>query len=195
MLESAPAHHSRTTGHKIAWDRTTILTTTRYKTQLDLTEHTAIKTRNPLLNRTDSAPTCSRLWDPIIPKIACTIKPRPAGISFPKKKWFYYFSIFYYFRFLLLTSVKESTASPQLTDTTPTNHLHDWHWHQLIIFMTGTDTTQPFIRDVRNFNILLNMSNHVLIYCSWGKGTQKKNSAFNSFGKQWHRPRPFLAIP
>ena len=40
--QSAPAHHSRTTGHNIAWDRTTILTTTRYKTQLDLTEHTAI---------------------------------------------------------------------------------------------------------------------------------------------------------
>ena len=34
----------------------------------------------------------------------------------------------------MLTSVKESTASPQLTDTTPTNHLHDWH-----------DTTHPFI--------------------------------------------------
>ena len=84
--QSAPAHHSQTTGHKIAWDRTTILTTTRYKTQLDLTEHTAIKSRNPSLNRTDSAPTCSKLWDPIIPKIACTIKPRPAGISFPKKK-------------------------------------------------------------------------------------------------------------
>ena len=83
--QSAPAHHSRTTGHKIAWDRTTILTTTRYKTQLDLTEHRAIKTRNPSLNRTDSAHTCSKLWDPIIPKIACTIKPRPGGISFLKK--------------------------------------------------------------------------------------------------------------
>ena len=72
-------------GHKIACDRTIILTTTRYKTQLDLTEHTAIKTRNPSLNRTDSAPTCSKLWDPILPKIASTLKPRPAGISFPKK--------------------------------------------------------------------------------------------------------------
>ena len=80
--QSAPAHHSPTTAHKIAWDKTTILTTTRYKTQLDLTEHTAIKTRNPSLNRTGSAPKCSKLWDPIIP----TIKPRPAGISFPKKK-------------------------------------------------------------------------------------------------------------
>ena len=49
--QSAPAHHSRTTGHKTAWDRTTILTTTRYKTQLDLTEHTAIKTINPSLSR------------------------------------------------------------------------------------------------------------------------------------------------
>ena len=28
----------------------------------------------------------------------------------------------------MLTSVKESTASPQLTDTTPTNHLDDWHY-------------------------------------------------------------------
>ena len=37
--QSAPAHHSRTTGHRIAWDRTTILATTRYKTQLDLTGH------------------------------------------------------------------------------------------------------------------------------------------------------------
>ena len=65
--QSAPAHHSRTTGHKIAWDRATILTTTRYKTQLDLTDHTTIKTRNPSLNRTDSAPTCSKFWYPIIP--------------------------------------------------------------------------------------------------------------------------------
>ena len=49
---SAPAHHLRTTGHKIVWGRTTILTTTRYETQLDLTEHTAIRTRDPWLNRT-----------------------------------------------------------------------------------------------------------------------------------------------
>ena len=45
----------------------------------------------------------------------------------PQEEVIYNFSIFYYFRFLLLTSVKESTPLP------------------LIIFMTGTDTTQPFI--------------------------------------------------
>ena len=50
------------------------------------------------------------------------------------------------------------------------------------------------IRDVQNFNILLNMSDHVLVYCSWGQGTQKKIAAFNSFGKQWHRPRPILGF-
>ena len=44
------------------------------------------------------------------------------------------FSIFYYFRLVLLTSVKKLTASPQVTDTLP-----------LIIFMTGTDTHQHFI--------------------------------------------------
>ena len=49
-------------GHKIAWDTTKILTATRYKTQLDLTiQNTAIKTRNPSLNRANSAPTCSKL--------------------------------------------------------------------------------------------------------------------------------------
>ena len=81
--KSATAHHTRTTGHTIAWNDTTILTTTRSKTQLDLTEHAAIQIRQPPLNRTDSAPLCSKLWDPILPKIAKSFKPRPAGISIP----------------------------------------------------------------------------------------------------------------
>ena len=57
--ESAPAHNSRTTCHTIAWkswNDTTILTSTQSKTQLDLTEHAAIHTRQPPLNRTYSAP-------------------------------------------------------------------------------------------------------------------------------------------
>ena len=91
--QSAPAHHSRSNGHKIAWDRTKILTTIRYETQLDLTEHTAIKTRDPSLNRTDSAPKSSELWDPIILKIACTIKPTPAASASPRSD----FIIFVYF--------------------------------------------------------------------------------------------------
>ena len=107
--QSAPAHHSRTTGRKIAWDRTTILTTTRYKTQLDLTEHTAMKTRNPSLNRTDSAPTCSKLWDPIIPKIACIIKPRPEEDWHMPIESFQYFiilfrvnQVFTFYHFIML---------------------------------------------------------------------------------------------
>ena len=60
-IQSALAHHSRTTGHKVAWDRTTILTTTRYKRQLDLAEHAAIKTKDPKLNRTNSAPNAVNL--------------------------------------------------------------------------------------------------------------------------------------
>ena len=58
------------------WDRTTILTTTRYKTQLDLTDYAAMKTRDPSLNRTDSAHKYSKLWDPIIPEFACTINDK-----------------------------------------------------------------------------------------------------------------------
>ena len=57
-IQSAPAHQSRTTGHKREWDITTILTTTRDKKQLDLTEHAASKTRDPHLTvqTLDSAP-------------------------------------------------------------------------------------------------------------------------------------------
>ena len=50
-------HRPLDTSHKIVigWDRTTILTTTIYKRQLDLTEHTAIKMSDTSLSRTDSA--------------------------------------------------------------------------------------------------------------------------------------------
>ena len=41
----------------------------KYKIQLDIAEHAAIKTREPSLNCTDNAPECSKLWAPIIPKI------------------------------------------------------------------------------------------------------------------------------
>ena len=67
--QSAPAHHSRTTGHKIAWDRTTTLTTTRSEKQLDLTEHTAINTRYPSLHRTDSALHALNSGTPLYPKL------------------------------------------------------------------------------------------------------------------------------
>ena len=83
--KSAAAHHSRTTGHAIGWNDTTILTQTRSRSQLDLTEHAAIQTRKPSLNRTDGAPLCNKLWDPILPKIANSFKPRPTGITFPRR--------------------------------------------------------------------------------------------------------------
>ena len=36
---SDPAHHSNTTSYTIGWTNTTIMTQTRTKSQLDLTEH------------------------------------------------------------------------------------------------------------------------------------------------------------
>ena len=78
-----PAYHARTTGHTLAWDRTTILTTTKYASQLDLTEHAAIKMRDPIINRTNSVPTCSSQWDPVLPKIVKSFRPRSAGITLP----------------------------------------------------------------------------------------------------------------
>ena len=81
-IKSAIAHHALTNRHTPAWDRTTILTSTRCRSQLDLTEHAAIKLRKPTINRVRSAPLCSQLWDPVLPKIAANFKPRNAGISF-----------------------------------------------------------------------------------------------------------------
>ena len=80
-IKSAPAHHALTTGHNIAWNRTTVLTSTRTRSQLDLTEHAAIQTRKPPINRVDRAPKCTHLWNPILPKIASTFHPSTAGIS------------------------------------------------------------------------------------------------------------------
>ena len=81
-IKSAPAHHSLTTGHRIAWNDINILKALPSRSHLDLTEHAAIHCRNPLMNRTDSAPKCSSLWNPILPKIAKSLKPKPSGISF-----------------------------------------------------------------------------------------------------------------
>ena len=81
-IKSAPAHHSLTTGHRIAWDDIHILKSLPSRSHLDLTEHAAIHTRNPTMNRTDSAPKCSSLWNPILHKIAKSLKPIPSGISF-----------------------------------------------------------------------------------------------------------------
>ena len=81
-IKSAPAHHSLTTGHNIAWNDIKILRTLTSRSQLDLTEHAAIQTLNPSMNRTDRGPQCSALWDPILPKISLSLKPKSSGIHF-----------------------------------------------------------------------------------------------------------------
>ena len=72
-LFRCPAHHVRTTGHN----------THNYKIKENIRPRRPCsnKDERPLSNRTDSAPKCSKLWDPIQPKIVI-IKPRHAGISF-----------------------------------------------------------------------------------------------------------------
>ena len=82
-IKSAPAHHALTTGHNIDWNNITILKSLSSRSHLDLTEHAAISTRRPSMNRTDAAPKCSSLWDPILPKIASTFNPKPSGVHFP----------------------------------------------------------------------------------------------------------------
>ncbi|XP_063688177.1 uncharacterized protein LOC134821364 [Bolinopsis microptera] len=81
-IKSAPAHHALTTGHTISWNNIEVLKSLTSRSQFDLTEHAAIQIRQPAMNRTDRAPKCSSLWDPILPKIAKSLKSRPSGISF-----------------------------------------------------------------------------------------------------------------
>ncbi|KAL5252087.1 hypothetical protein ACHWQZ_G015033 [Mnemiopsis leidyi] len=81
-IKSAPAHHSLTNGQRIAWNDINILKTLPSRSHLDLTEQAAIHIRNTSMNRTDSSPKCSSLWNPILPKIAATLKPNPSDITF-----------------------------------------------------------------------------------------------------------------
>ena len=72
-IKSAPAHHALTTGHTISWNNIEVLKSLTTRSQLNLTEHAAIQIRQPSMNRTDRAPKCSSLWDPILPKIASSL--------------------------------------------------------------------------------------------------------------------------
>ncbi|KAL5261853.1 hypothetical protein ACHWQZ_G007530 [Mnemiopsis leidyi] len=80
-VKSAPVHHSLITGHRIAWNDINILKTLPSRSHLDLTEQAAIHITNPSMNRTDSALKCSSLWNPILPKIAATLKPTPKSAA------------------------------------------------------------------------------------------------------------------
>ena len=82
QIKSALAHHANTTGHKIGYNRTQILASTRTRGQLDLTEQAAIHIRKPAINRADRVPKCHTLWNPILPKIAASFRPIPAGLNF-----------------------------------------------------------------------------------------------------------------
>jgi hypothetical protein len=82
-IKSAHAYHFLTTGHNIDWNNIKILKSLPSRSHQDLTEHAAINVRNPTMNRTDRAPKlCSKLWNPILPKIAKSLKPTSSWISF-----------------------------------------------------------------------------------------------------------------
>ena len=76
--KSTPAHHSLTTGHRIVRNNINLLKSLPQRPHLNSTEHAAIHVRNPAMNRTDSAPKCSSLWDPILTKISKSLKPTPS---------------------------------------------------------------------------------------------------------------------
>ena len=63
------------------------MTQTWTRSQLDLTEQAALQTRKPSLDRTNGAPLCSKLWDPLILRISLSFKPRVAGISLPTHRF------------------------------------------------------------------------------------------------------------
>ena len=66
------------TGHRIARNNIYLLKSLPQRSHLNLTEHATIHVRNPDKNKTDSAPKCGSLWDPILTKITKSLKPTPA---------------------------------------------------------------------------------------------------------------------
>ena len=52
-------------------------------------EYAAINTRNPSMNRTDNAPKCSSLWNPILSKIAEILKLFPPELPSPPPRQFF----------------------------------------------------------------------------------------------------------
>ena len=80
-LTSAPAKHSRDTGHSIDWNGTSILCTVKSRAQLDFAEHMAIIGRKPSMNRTLVGPRVNHIWDTLAPKICASFKKKPSDIS------------------------------------------------------------------------------------------------------------------
>ena len=79
-IKSAPALHAHITEHTIGWNDTSILTIVKTRPQLDLVEHAAIKTLNPIFNINLAGPHINTLWNPILPKICESLKSRPSNV-------------------------------------------------------------------------------------------------------------------
>ena len=75
---SAVAHHAHTTGHTIDFKSTHILSSLTKSSQLDLTEHAAIKIICPSLNKLHSAPNINNQWTDLLPTIKNSFRPRLA---------------------------------------------------------------------------------------------------------------------
>ena len=80
-MKSAPAIHARESGHTMDWNSTSILSSSSSCLSLNLLEQAAIHTLQPAINRTDKVPTVNLQWTHLLPRIANSFKPRPAGIS------------------------------------------------------------------------------------------------------------------
>ena len=81
QIVSGPAHHAIAERHTIDWNNVNILTTTNSRYQLDLLEHSAIRSRDCTMNRNTAAPNINPLWDPLLSKINSTYRPRPSNIT------------------------------------------------------------------------------------------------------------------
>ena len=103
-IKSAPAKHSHDMQHNIDWSNTTILTTAADRNQLNLlqstpatqpatpatqplqlnllqsTQHAAISTYNPPMNRQHKGPRVSPMWKTILDKITSDFSPTTADI-------------------------------------------------------------------------------------------------------------------
>ena len=80
-IKSAPAKHGREHGHAINWKATSILTTSEFKGQLSLLEHTAITTLKPGMNIQHKGPSVNSCWSSLLPKIAASFHDIPTNME------------------------------------------------------------------------------------------------------------------
>ena len=80
-IKSAPAKHGRDLRHRIAWSSTSIIASCQHRSHLDLLEHAAISTLEPIMNVQHKGPRVNACWHLLLDTIATSFVSKPANLD------------------------------------------------------------------------------------------------------------------